>query len=202
MTVSLTPLARQAQSKLLARILCVGCAGIGGDPHASDCPFCKASPSGWCNQHRCTICAGRGVVCPECRGMRFHSSGHGDMVHTMTTKPNYQQSINNAVKHCPKCMHLIDNKATLSLIREDDVIIAYIRDPHNAYWAVRDEQDRQRAEWEALTREAKPWRRDWGKQKKLARTTAPDADELLTTLQGVVWPKVLHETSGITVEAD
>ena len=189
---SLTPLATKARMKELWRILCVGCAGVGGDPLSDTCPFCLASQSLWCHQHRCSICSGRGVVCPECRGMRFHSSGPGDMIPTMQATKEHRQMVNTSIKPCPKCMHFIDNKASLSLSRETDVILAYIVDPHNAYWRVRDEQDRQREEWEAATREAKPWRQNWGKRERIIDSTAvaikkhpsnPVADLLLDAIR-------------------
>jgi hypothetical protein len=178
MSASLTPLARQAQSKYLHRLLCVGCNGMGGDPHAEDCPFCHASPSEWCHQHLCPICKGRGVVCPECRGMRFLTTGAGDMVPTMQATKEHRQMVNTATHHCPKCMHLIAGKATLSTPREDDVIVAYIMDPHNAYWRVRDEQDGLRTQEEELSRQAKPWRKDWRKKRgKFIETTLVELPE-------------------------
>lgn len=124
--------------------------------------------------------------------MRFHSSGPGDMVPTANATKEHRQMVNTAVKHCPRCMHFIDGKASLSLSREDDVIIAYIRDPHNAHWAVRDEQDRKQAELEELSRQYKPWRQNWGKRQKIVDSTAvvvkqhsgnPGADALLDALR-------------------
>jgi hypothetical protein len=199
---SLTLLANRARNKELWRILCVGCAGVGGDPLSDTCPFCEASPSKWCHQHRCPICSGRGVVCPECRGMRFHSSGMGDMVPTNVRGPEYHQMVNLAIKHCPKCMHTMDGKSSLSVTREADVIVAYIADPHNAYWSVRDEQDRQRAEWEAMTRETKPWRRDWGKQRALVKAAPIPVDVVqeLATISKSVWPKVWRDNKGMIVQ--
>lgn len=200
----LTPLATKARMKELDRILCAACAGIGGDPLSDTCPFCLASPSQWCSMHRCPECHGRGVVCPECRGMRFHSASIGQM--TMHAALGEKRSImhNTAIKPCHKCMHTIEGKVSLSISRETDVILAYIADPHNAYWAVRDEEDRQRAEHEALMRETKPWRRDWGKQRALMKAEVIPAEVVreLAEIGKAVWPKVYRDGKGVTVQAD
>jgi hypothetical protein len=104
--------------------------------------------------------------------MRFLTTGAGEMVPTMQATKEHRQMVNTATHHCPKCMHLIAGKATLSTPREDDVIVAYIMDPHNAYWCVRDDQDGLRTQEEALSRQYKPWRNTYGKKRKIIDSTA------------------------------
>lgn len=75
----LAKFAQEATDQGKLRVLCMTCRGYGAAEAALRCLHC--TPLQPCDFHTCRICAGKGVVCPRCQGMRFVSSGDpGDMV--------------------------------------------------------------------------------------------------------------------------
>jgi hypothetical protein len=182
---SLAHLANVAQANDLPRLICLVCSGFGGSPMQQTCGYCQSDPAGWCRQHRCEGCFGRGVVCPECRGMRYLSGGVGQMTAHLTSKDGAIMH-NSALQVCPKCMTLQDEVLRLNMAEETKVIHAYIADPHGPYWRIRDRMDADHAAWQATITEAKLWRQDFTTHRQAAKQQRNAAAEAL--LDAIVLP--------------
>lgn len=164
-----TSLAQQAEDKDLARVICAGCHGYGSSPEALQCAFCAGSPAGLCLQHRCSYCLGMGVTCPECRGMRMLTRGMGQMHQTSATR-EHATMVNTALGFCQHCMLPdADGHMLVNLPKQIETIRAYVANPHTVYWDMRHQADAEKAAYEQLMSETKPWRRDYTSQKSYAQ---------------------------------
>ena len=78
------------------RAKCGNCRGHGSHAGAEleVCPNCQANDAfGPCPLHRCKACAGSGLVCPACRGMRFVRVAPWDA----------RRGMNVEIERCAKC---------------------------------------------------------------------------------------------------
>lgn len=199
----LTCLAKEAQDNDLPRILCAGCQGYGSAPESRDCAYCAGSPSGLCVQHRCDHCFGRGVVCPECRGQRFLTRGVGQM-RQLTATREHATMVNTALAACKHCMEQTpDRGMRLNLTKELETIGLYIRDPHTAYWEMRHQADAERAAYDELMRETKPWRRSWSSPRSAATAErkAMEVESELSRVTEKILPKLILPPQGVRTYA-